>query len=154
MRNRARNRWMWAAVAGVLLVGGCSDTSGSSIFGQVIGRILTPGGVAADGVTVRLTGTTVAAITDAEGRFQLRGVPEGNWTVTAEVLGGGQTQLAESTLFRFDGNHAVDIGDLRLANAGTGRQLGEGPAKSWTRPAGPCSRRRSAWSAAGRRSRP
>lgn len=111
------------AVCG-LWCSGCSDVGGT-IFGEVIGRVLTSGGAAADGVTVRLTGSTVVDITDADGNFELRGVPEGNWTVTAEVTGGGQTQLAESALFHYDGRHVVDLGDLRLANAGTGRQLGE-----------------------------
>jgi len=109
----------------VVLVGlvGCSDVS--TTLGDVVGRILTSGGVAASGVTVRLTGTTASDVTDSEGRFELRGVPAGNWTVTAELTGGGQTQIAESALFHYDGSHAVDVGDLRLAAAGAGRQLGE-----------------------------
>ena len=125
MRKAVRCGFVLLTLVGLALVLGCSDISGGGIITQVTGRVISAGGAAVDGATVRLTGTTVTAISDADGMFGLRGVPEGNWTVTAELTGGGQTQLAESTLFRYDGAHEVNVGDLQLAAAGAGNQLGE-----------------------------
>lgn len=110
------------AAALLLALAGCGD-SGTAL-GDVIGRVLA-GGEPVAGVTARLTGTGITAVSGADGGFRLDGVPRGNHTVQLERLLDGRLQIAESPLFRFAGE-TVDLGDLTIRDAGSGgRDVGE-----------------------------
>lgn len=110
------------AVALLVALAGCGD-SGTAL-GDVIGRVLA-GGAPVAGVTARLTGTGITAVSGDDGGFRLDGVPRGNHTVQLERLLDGRLQIAESPLFRFAGE-TVDLGDLTIRDAGTGgRDVGE-----------------------------
>lgn len=51
---------------------------------RLVGRVLTSNGEPAEGARVRVSETTRAAVTDAEGRFELASVPPGRYLVEAE----------------------------------------------------------------------
>jgi hypothetical protein len=56
--------------------------------GTLVGRVVDPqSGEPLSGVQIRVQGSTLAAVTDAQGRFRIRGVPQGTLTVVASVIG-------------------------------------------------------------------
>lgn len=55
--------------------------------GSVKGRITTSDGTIADGVTVKLKGTTFGAITEENGSYSIRKVPTGNYTIVVSAIG-------------------------------------------------------------------
>ncbi|MCC7491819.1 MAG: carboxypeptidase regulatory-like domain-containing protein [Fimbriimonadaceae bacterium] len=111
-----------------LLLTACGGGGNINTLENITGRILS-GSDAVPGVTVTLTGTSLTTTTDAAGLFALRGVPAGNWTVTAELLSSGRLRRVESRLFEYDGRHQVALGDLVLrsvdaATSGVGEVTG------------------------------
>jgi iron complex outermembrane receptor protein len=55
--------------------------------GSIKGRITTSDGTVADGVTVKLKGTTIVAITDENGSYTIKKVPAGNYTLVVSAVG-------------------------------------------------------------------
>ncbi|MCL7989195.1 SusC/RagA family TonB-linked outer membrane protein [Sphingobacterium sp. lm-10] len=51
------------------------------------GRVTTRSGEAVQGATVRVLGSQIAASTDATGAYTISGIPVGNRTITAEIVG-------------------------------------------------------------------
>jgi TonB-dependent receptor len=77
-----------ASVAGSLLLVTPGMVEAQS--GTVVGTVLdTETGLALSGVTVRVEGTDVGAVSNPAGRFAVRGVPVGSQTLVIEYLGYG-----------------------------------------------------------------
>ncbi|MBB6271481.1 iron complex outermembrane receptor protein [Pedobacter cryoconitis] len=55
--------------------------------GSVKGRITTSDGTVADGVTVKLKGTTFGAVTEENGSYSIRKVPAGEYTLVVSAIG-------------------------------------------------------------------
>lgn len=55
--------------------------------GNIRGRITTADGSVAEGVTVKLKGTTFGALTDEDGNYAIRKVPAGNYTLVVSAVG-------------------------------------------------------------------
>ncbi|MGY0038898.1 carboxypeptidase-like regulatory domain-containing protein [Pedobacter sp. NJ-S-72] len=55
--------------------------------GSIKGRITTSDGTVADGVTVKLKGTTIVAITEENGSYSIRKVPAGNYIIVVSAVG-------------------------------------------------------------------
>ncbi|SEA48578.1 TonB-dependent receptor [Pedobacter hartonius] len=55
--------------------------------GSIRGRITTSDGTIADGVTVKLKGTTLGAVTNEDGSYHVRKVPAGNYTLIVSAVG-------------------------------------------------------------------
>lgn len=76
-----------AAVSALLMAAdaGAQVPSG----GHVVGRVTDEHGTALPGVTVIVAGGSIRrqAISDADGRFDVRDVPPGSWDMTAELAG-------------------------------------------------------------------
>lgn len=65
--------------------------TGSQLFAQVTGsirgRVTTSDGTIAEGVTVKLKGTTYGAVTDEDGSYSIRKVPVGTYTLVVSAVG-------------------------------------------------------------------
>lgn len=87
--KQGRSRRALGAVAAVLicvLVGAPDSVSAQS--GSVVGTIVDgETGLSLSGVTVRVEGTSLGAISSPTGRFAVRGVPSGRQTLVVEYLG-------------------------------------------------------------------
>lgn len=69
-----------------------SPTAASAQSSSVVGTVLdSQTGLALSGVTIRLDGTDIGAVSNADGRFALRGVPSGAQTLSITYLGYGTT---------------------------------------------------------------
>ncbi|MCX2486411.1 TonB-dependent receptor [Pedobacter sp. MR2016-24] len=55
--------------------------------GTVRGRVTTSDGTIAEGVTVKLKGTEMGAVTNEDGEYQIRKVPAGNYTLVVSAVG-------------------------------------------------------------------
>ncbi|MDO7744215.1 MAG: TonB-dependent receptor, partial [Pedobacter sp.] len=55
--------------------------------GTVRGRVTTSDGTIAEGVTVKLKGTEMGAVTNEDGEYQIRKVPAGNYTLVVTAVG-------------------------------------------------------------------
>ena len=55
--------------------------------GNIKGRITTSDGTVADGVTVKLKGTAIVAITEENGSYTIKKVPAGNYTIVVSAVG-------------------------------------------------------------------
>lgn len=55
--------------------------------GGVRGRITTADGTVAEGVTVKLKGTDLGAVTNEDGEYHIRKVPAGNYTLVVSAIG-------------------------------------------------------------------
>lgn len=60
--------------------------------GRVTGQVLDRQDQGVDGAQVVVVGTDVGTITDAEGRFEMRGVPVGNQTLRVQAIGYSETE--------------------------------------------------------------
>ncbi|MFN9309274.1 carboxypeptidase regulatory-like domain-containing protein, partial [Gemmatimonas sp.] len=83
-------RAMAAAVLAVVVQSG--TLAAQDRTGVVAGRVIEAGGAPIPNAQVSIAGTTLGSLTNAEGRFTLRGVPAGNVTVRVARIG-----YAEST---------------------------------------------------------
>jgi len=81
--NEATNTLYVASVNGTVNVYSLATPAGSPVFGAY-GKIKTPQGAAAAGITVSAAGPggTATAITDAAGQFAPAGLPLGTYTIT------------------------------------------------------------------------
>lgn len=55
--------------------------------GSVRGVITTEAGQALPGVNVILWGTTIGSTTQADGKFEIKNVPEGKYTISVSMIG-------------------------------------------------------------------
>jgi iron complex outermembrane receptor protein len=55
--------------------------------GSIRGRITTSDGTVADGVTVKLKGTTFGAVTEEDGSYTIKKIPVGNYTLIVSAVG-------------------------------------------------------------------
>src|SRR5690242_9949250 len=57
--------------------------------GRIVGRVSSDAGRSLPGIQVTVTGTTLGAVTDSGGRYNIRDVPAGNHSVLARGIGYG-----------------------------------------------------------------
>ncbi len=92
------------------------DTIEPVFFGDLYGEVLTADGdIPVEGVTISTNPPTSIVVTDAGGRFVLPGIPEGTYSLRAE-LDGYATQVASVAVF---GDRDANV-VIRLENNGSG----------------------------------
>ena len=96
-------------------------TSAAAQTAAVRGVVRDAGGAALPGASVYLSGTTRGAAADAEGRFEIAGVPPGGYRLVGSLVGYRpdvrEVRLAEGARASLDlalEASAVDLGDVRV----------------------------------------
>ncbi len=92
------------------------DSSASSRKGMVRGRVTdsaTRRGVA--GVVVAIQNTKYSVVTSSDGSFTLRGIPEGEWAVTARSF--GYRSVFRTIIVADSGNHVVNFAMVAVATS-------------------------------------
>ncbi|NQT94777.1 MAG: carboxypeptidase-like regulatory domain-containing protein [Lentisphaerae bacterium] len=102
------------AVAGVLAMSGCDMETGSTIQGNVLDVKGPARAAGVAGVSVSLEGTDFVTTTDADGKFEIVGVPEGEYVL---VISLGDAKGAYP--IKVDGGVVVQLENLRVADDGT-----------------------------------
>jgi hypothetical protein len=75
------------AIALAVVVGQETRTRAQFAVARISGRVVDQSGAALPGVTVTVGDERRQSVTDAQGRFEISGVPTGSYTVTATLLG-------------------------------------------------------------------
>jgi len=107
--SRASSVVIATIIALVLTTGSLSVAGTSGKISGVVSDQLT--GAPIPGAVVRVEGTTLSAVTDAEGRYTILNVPVGKHSLVASLLGDDESP-AETELLLFQ---AIEITDLKVS---------------------------------------
>ncbi|MGV3709236.1 MAG: SusC/RagA family TonB-linked outer membrane protein [Gemmatimonas sp.] len=114
-----RSRMLWRAVTAVVTLFVVTIAGGSAAaqarVGIVTGRVTdgAEGGPVLDAAQVTIAGTTIGAITNAEGRFTLRNVPAGTVTIRAARI--GYAERTTTVTITAGGTATVDFALTKVA---------------------------------------
>ncbi len=108
-------RALWAAaIAAVAFAFPSSSLTAQTRSGTVSGRVLeADGGAPLANAQVRVAGTTIGALSGADGRYLLRGVPSGNATLRVTRI--GYAELTKSATVTAAGTTTVDFSMAKVA---------------------------------------
>ena len=108
-RSRASSVFATATIALVLTAVSLSWAGTTGKISGVVSDELTGAPIA--GAVVRVEGTTLSAVTDAEGRYTILNVPVGRHTLMASLLGDPHSP-AETELLLFQ---PIEVTDLKVS---------------------------------------